>query len=255
MTNEPSKTEIEISTEASADITVTGTVRVLLVDDDASFSNVASQLLEMQGSFRVEAARNVWEALEKLEKGSYDAVVSDYQMPGKNGLEFLEELRQKGNGIPFVLFTGKGREEVAAKALNLGADQYIDKHGDPEAVYCELAHAILQAVERKATQTESFKKEAKLRAVLESSPEAITVTDLTGAIIECNQAALDMRGCTSKSEIVGKNAFDFVSENDRKRALENAKIVLEHGLAKDIEYRLIGKDGLEFSAELLYLEL
>ena len=65
-------------------------------------------------------------------------------MPQKTGLEFLKELREQQNEIPFILFTGKGREEVVVKALNLGADRYINKHGSPETVYCELADAIIK---------------------------------------------------------------------------------------------------------------
>lgn len=70
-------------------------------------------------------------------------------MPNKNGLQFLEEIRQLKNEIAFVMFTGRGREEVAVKALNLGADRYINKNGDPETVYCELGYAISKIVERK----------------------------------------------------------------------------------------------------------
>jgi signal transduction histidine kinase len=70
-------------------------------------------------------------------------------MPNKNGLQFLEEIRQFKNEIAFVMFTGKGREEVAVKALNLGADRYINKNGDPETVYCELGYAISKIIERK----------------------------------------------------------------------------------------------------------
>ena len=64
---------------------------------------------------------------KKWKKNSYDAVVSDYEMPQKNGLDFLKELREQKNDIAFILFTGKGREDVAVKALNLGADSYITK--------------------------------------------------------------------------------------------------------------------------------
>ena len=79
-------------------------------------------------------------------------VVSDYEMPQKDGLQFLEEFHSKGYKIPFILFTGKGREEVAIKALNLGANGYFNKQGDPETVYGELAHGIIQNFEHKKTE-------------------------------------------------------------------------------------------------------
>jgi DNA-binding response OmpR family regulator len=55
-------------------------------------------------------------------------------MPLENGVQFLEELRRQSNEIPFIMFTGRVRE-VAIKALNLGADGYVNKQGDPETVY------------------------------------------------------------------------------------------------------------------------
>jgi PAS domain S-box-containing protein len=73
-------------------------------------------------------------------------------MPQKNGLEFLKELREKKNQIPFILFTGKGREEVAIKALNLGADGYFNKQGSPGTVYGELIHGLKAAVARRKAE-------------------------------------------------------------------------------------------------------
>ena len=121
-------------------------IRVLLVDDELNFLRVSQQILEMQGGFQVETVSSVAEAMEKLVKTVYDVIVSDYQIPGKDGLQFLEELRDSGNAIPFILFTGKGREEVAVKALRLGADNYLNKNGLPETVYAELVHDIHTAV-------------------------------------------------------------------------------------------------------------
>ena len=124
-------------------------IRVLHVDDELGLLKVAKQCLEMQGPFRVDTASSVEEALVKLEKERYDAVVSDYQMPGKDGLEFLKELRESGNSVPFIMFTGKGREEVAIRALNLGANQYLNKTGETETVYTELAHTITELARTK----------------------------------------------------------------------------------------------------------
>jgi DNA-binding response OmpR family regulator len=147
------KPSIKSSCKAVVDLTEKTSIRVLHVDDEAGFLKVSKQCLEMQGAFQVDTASSVEEAMKKLRKKTYDAVLCDYVMPKKSGLEFLKELRENGNSIPFVMFTGK--DEVAIKALNLGADRYFNKIGNPETLYNHLAHSILDAVERKR---ESLKK-------------------------------------------------------------------------------------------------
>ncbi|MGF3522969.1 MAG: response regulator [Candidatus Bathyarchaeia archaeon] len=107
-------------------------LRVLHVDDDADALAVTKNILEMEGTITVEGAASVDEALKKLEVQAYDVIVSDYEMPYKSGLDFLVELRKRGEHPPFIIFTGKGREEVVVKALNLGAFRYVNKHGNPE---------------------------------------------------------------------------------------------------------------------------
>ena len=107
-------------------------VRVLHVDDDLCLLEVSKQILSFENNFDIDNVTSVDEAIKKMEKEFYDAVVSDYEMPQKNGLDFLKELREQKNDIAFILFTGKGREDVAVKALNLGADSYINKNGSPK---------------------------------------------------------------------------------------------------------------------------
>ena len=137
------------------DLTEKVPMHVLHVDDEALFLKSAKQILEMQGTFQVDIASSAEEAMKKMKKEVYDVVVSDYAMPGKDGLQFLEELREEGNKIPFIMFTGRGCEEVAIKALDLGVNQYIDKIGNPGIVYGRLAQSIRRVV---VCRTESLKK-------------------------------------------------------------------------------------------------
>jgi PAS domain S-box-containing protein len=240
----------EVSAGTVVGLTDNLRISVLYVEDERLVSKVMKELLELQGQFDVDTAYSVKDAYEGLKQGRYDVIVSDYLLPEKDGLQFLKELRESGNSIPFILFTGKGREEVAIKALNLGADQYVNKAGETETVYCELAHAIRQAVDRRSAQIELLKREAKLNAILESSPEAITVTDLNGNIVECNQAAVDTHGFKSKENLVGKNAFELIAKKDREKAIQNLKRTLQQRSVKNVEYTLLTKDGREFQAEL-----
>ena len=121
-------------------------LNVLHVDDEIGFLKVAQKILEMQGAFQVDIASSVDEAKEKMRHKNYDVIVSDYWMPIQDGLEFLKDLREDGNGVPFIVFTGRGREEVVIKALNYGADYYVNKYGKPEKVYKELADGITKSV-------------------------------------------------------------------------------------------------------------
>jgi DNA-binding NarL/FixJ family response regulator len=123
-------------------VTSTAPIRILHVDDDADFLELAGQIIKISGDFIVDGALSTDEAFEKLQTQSYDIVLCDYEMQGKDGLQFLRELREQKNDVAFMLFTGKGREEVAITALNLGADGYYNKHGSTETVFGELLHGI-----------------------------------------------------------------------------------------------------------------
>ena len=232
---------VESSVEVVVDLNGKKPIRVLHVDDEPSLLRIAKQCLEMQGSFRVDTASSVEEASEKLKKETYDAVVSDYKMPGKDGLEFLKELRQSGNTIPFLIFTGKGREEVAIKALNLGADQYLHKTGDPETVYCELAYAIRRTAERKRAETALKALGEKYKRLFESAVEGILVNGSDGKVSSLNQAAANILGYSSPKELIGKPAVELYADPEsRARLLQE---LMEKGYVKERELTWRKKDG------------
>jgi PAS domain S-box-containing protein len=184
-----SKPKVESSTEIIVDLCEKEHIRVLHVDDEESLLKVAKECLQKEGPFEVETVVSVEEALKKLVKEKFDVVVSDYKMPGKDGLTFLKELRDKNNDIPFIMFTGRGREEVAIKALNYGADQYLNKSGDPEIVYGELAHSICKAVERKRAREMLKESEECYSDLLESISDGVTVLDKEWQHLVVNDAA------------------------------------------------------------------
>ena len=121
-------------------------IRVLHVDDDADFLVISKRLLGRQGSFQVECVTSVKQAMKKLEQESYDVIVSDYRLLGRNGLEFYTELRDKGNSFPFFLLTGEPRNEIADDAFNMGVDRCFSKNEKVELVFGELASAIKEAI-------------------------------------------------------------------------------------------------------------
>ncbi len=104
--------------------------------------------------------------------------------------------------------------------------------------------------ERKKAEMALRASEERTRTIFESSPNAITVTDLKGTITECNQATLDMHGFSAKKELIGVDGLELIAEKDRQRALENMKKTLEKSSVKNLEYTMLAKDGREFLAEL-----
>jgi PAS domain S-box-containing protein len=223
----------ESHAEVVVDLNEKKPVRVLHVDDEPGLLKIAKQCLEMQGPFQVDTTSSAEEALEILKKESYDVVVSDYRMPGKDGLQFLKELRANGNGIPFIIFTGKGREEVAIQALNLGADQYVNKTGDHETVYCELAHGIRQAVQRNKAEEALRQSEEKYRNLFENAKDVIVLFDLKANVTSVNKAAEEYG--FNKSGMLGKNMLKFVSKRYWPKLLKD---VAQIALGKTAEGRI-----------------
>jgi PAS domain S-box-containing protein len=227
---------VESVVESQAETVIDSTekkIRVLHVDDELALLKVAKQCLEMQGPFRVDTASSVRKALAKLEKERYDAVVSDYQMPGKDGLEFLKELRESGNSVPFIMFTGKGREEVAIRALNLGANQYLNKTGETETVYTELAHTIAELAKTKKAEELLRLSEERYRNLFENAKDVIILFDLKGNVTSANKGAEEYG--FNKNEILGKNMLKFVFKRYWPKLLKD---IAQIALGKTAEGRI-----------------
>jgi PAS domain S-box-containing protein len=217
---------VQSPAEVIMDLNEKRPIRVLHVDDEPSLLKIAKQLLETEGQFQMDTASTAEEALEKMKKETYDAVVSDYQMSGKDGLELLKDLRQNGSTVPFIIFTGKGREEIAIKALNLGADRYLDKNGDPETVYCELAHAINEAVERKRAQEKIRESEERFRLLFDNMAVGVALVDRDGFVVAANQAQCSFLGY-ARGELIGMHFSDYLSGHDLERGLVLLREMME----------------------------
>ena len=123
-------------------------IRVLHVDDQEQYTELTEELLERaDDTITVVGTTTVVEALNCLSEEEFDCIVSDYDMPQTNGLEFLELVRESHPHIPFILFTGKGSEEIASEAIQAGVTDYIQKKGGIDQ-YDLLANRIRNVVER-----------------------------------------------------------------------------------------------------------
>ena len=142
------------------------TLRVLYVDDEPGLLTIGKLFLERGGSFAVDTLTSALDALEQLKTEQYDAIISDYQMPEMDGIAFLKQLKAGGNTTPFIIFTGRGREEVVIEALNEGADFYIQKGGEPKSQFAELTHKIKIGIERKRGGDARKQDEGRLLALV-----------------------------------------------------------------------------------------
>ncbi len=222
-------------------------VSILHVDDDLSFLEISKQILEINSRFEVDTASSVEEAFQKMKQKKYEAIISDYEMPNQNGLMFLKILREQQNDVPFLLFTGKGREDVAIKALNLGSDAYINKSGDPETVYGELSDALLKAIERKSSKMLLADSELKYRKLVEDISQGLIIVEGPSPhIVFVNPATETMTGF-SRQELFSFSPIEIANlvHPDNREVFLNRLIKRFAGeeIASFYEFRGIRKDG------------
>ncbi|MFB6168763.1 MAG: response regulator [Haloferacaceae archaeon] len=147
------------------------------MDDDRSFTQLVATFLERENDrFSVESATSAGEALDDLSAGEFDCIVSDYDMPGRNGIEFLQAVRKRRPDLPFVLFTGKGSEEVASEAISEGATDYLRKRTGTEQ-YELLANRVENAVEQYRSTRDAKRTRRRLQTLAESTSQCVWMFD------------------------------------------------------------------------------
>jgi PAS domain S-box-containing protein len=174
---------------------------------------IGKLFLESDAEFAVDTVPSAIVALEHIKSVHFDAIVSDYQMPKMDGITFLKTLRAQGDTVPFIIFTGKGREEVVIEALNSGADFYLQKGGDPTAQFAELAHKIHHAIAKREADLALQKSERDYRHLIEHAGQAIYVVQ-DGLLRLVNPRGLELAGYPEE-ELLNQQFTRFVHPDDR----------------------------------------
>lgn len=183
-------------------------IRVLHVEDEPDFADLtATYLTTIDERLSIETETRASKGLDRLINEDYDCVVSDYNMPGMDGIAFLEAVREEYPDLPFILFTGKGSETVASEAISSGVTDYLQKSGNSEHFEL-LANRIDNAVELTYAQRE---RKRHLNAI-ETAREGIALFNEDGELIYVNESFADLYGY-DPGEMIGEH-WELLYQDD-----------------------------------------
>lgn len=166
-------------------------IRILIVDDEEIVLRSCQRILA-GGEYLVDAVQSGAEALSKVDETDYDIVVLDIMMPGMDGIEALQQLKERHPGIDVIMITGLSEIKTAVQAMKLGAYDYLPKPFDPD----ELKHVVERALERRRLleQNRSLKSEVdskyRFENIIGSSPAMHAVYRLIAKCAPTNSTVL-----------------------------------------------------------------
>ncbi|PSQ55941.1 histidine kinase [Halobacteriales archaeon SW_8_68_21] len=163
---------------------------VLFVDDEPGAADLAATHVErLVDNVETVTRLSPKEGLDVVRTGRVDCVVSDFDMPGCDGLELLEAVRSIDPQLPFVLFTGKGSEEIASDAISAGVTDYLQK-GAGRDRYEMLANSVANALGRQRAERDLCEVNAKVTAIHEFATALASVTDVA-TVFDCTVDAAE----------------------------------------------------------------
>jgi PAS domain S-box-containing protein len=218
-------------------------IRVLHVDDEPAFADIAADLLEREDErIQVITETTASDGLDVLADNEVDCIVSDYDMPRMDGLEFLKAVRDEHSDDPFILYTGKGSEEIASEAISAGVTDYLQK-GSGTDQYTLLANRIINAVEKHDAKKELQATTQRFETLLEHSADYIHVLNSHGTAKYHSPSVTNVLGYDPE-ELDGTNPFKRLHPDDREKARSKFEDCIEEpGREVTAEMRAQHKDG------------
>ena len=220
-------------------------ISLLIVDDEDELLSVARHFIGRSGDIELSTSASPRAAREMHGNHPFDAIIYDLTMPEMDGIEFLKKLRDRGDTTPFIILTGKGDQQAAIEALNTGADYFLAKGGDPEALFAEIARIVRLAVKNHRTEKALRESEQRYRTIFEITGSATAILDSEGIIILANAEAGPLFGYTP-GELEGKVHWStFIPPDERPRVSEFFRLLHDDPAwaSQRFEARLVDRQG------------
>ncbi len=233
---------------------------ILLVDDEPQILNTLQKYLSRE-NYTIYTAKDAEEALAQYKKHAPQIILTDIRMPGKSGLELLEEIRLTDTETEIIVVTGHGDLDSAIAALKLNASDFILKPIDFEVILMTLDRALQRIALRDKVKRYTKELEALLfkvntskkylEAVFRNSPNALITYDLDGSISSWNAEAEAVTGYTVE-EVLGKtleqvlHLDNFLHDMNKDDTVKNSVAQI---LTKDRQLRFVSRNSARITNE------
>jgi two-component system cell cycle sensor histidine kinase/response regulator CckA len=222
-------------------------LKLLVVEDDEDDYLLVRDLLKTGVNAEVERAATADQALERSGARCYDAMLLDYRLGARTGLEVLRDMRRRDIAAPVIFLTGQGDEQVAVEAMKAGATDYLSKSKlNPQDLSRAVHYAI--SLRHKEAAVEAVQRalqasEQRFRTLVENSSDLITLLAADGTLLYVSQSAQRILGYAPE-ELIETNALALVHPDD----LPEVRTLFAEALASPAvplrnEHRTRHKDG------------
>jgi PAS domain S-box-containing protein len=217
-------------------------IQVLHVDDDTNFADLVKNRLEQETDrISVQTAAAPKEGLSVVAAETIDCIVSDYDMPTQNGVEFLQSVREEYPDLPFILYTSEGSEEIASEAISAGVTDYIQKEAS-SAHYTLLANRIQNSVSQFQAKKELARNEDLLAFTERLVKTGGWNFDIETGETRWTDGTYAIYGLEPDAELTKQEAIDFYHPDDRSEIKRLVERCIETGESYEATLRLIDTD-------------
>src|SRR5438445_254606 len=178
---------------------------ILIVDDEESIRESLVTLLEMEG-YSVETGADGEEGLARIAERPFDLVLLDYALPGMNGMEVLQEIRERDQQLAVIMITAYGTVENAVQAMQSGAANFVQKPWDNEKLLADVRAAIARRrVEEENIQLKrALKQRYNFESIIGKSEPMLRVFDLVGQVASSRSTVLIQGESGTGKELIAK---------------------------------------------------
>jgi len=206
--------------------------KVLLIEDDFAHEALILRSFEAHKQYQLTSRHTLADARKELTQFLPDLIITDFRLPDGNGINLIEQFFQN-KSCPIIVMTSFGDESVAVKAMKAGASDYIVKSDQTLIELPGIANRVLREWQLVLDNKISLEQQSRLTAIMEATPDLISIADIDGFLTYLNEAGRRMLGISMDENINKIRLADFHAEEDALLIIsEGIPYAIEHGMWK-----------------------